>query len=112
MGCAMSLYDPSFFFLDGMATKSPVFPLITLRSRTTKQSLKVTVTYALSRSSSARKILVSVTSIMQIPPITQHANRKYHLPCRQNMTSDFVKTEETLSECCYDESANFQQTND
>src|SRR5438132_28296 len=43
-GCAMSLKVPSFRRFAGMATKSPVLPLMTLRSRTTKQLSSVIVT--------------------------------------------------------------------
>ena len=43
-GWAMSLKVPSFRRFAGMATNRPVFPLITLRSRTTKQLSKVMVT--------------------------------------------------------------------
>src|SRR5438445_6189352 len=62
-GWAMSLNVPSLRRFAGMATNSPVLPLITLRSRTTKHASNVMVTYAFRRSSFTGKTRTSVISM-------------------------------------------------
>src|SRR5207302_8092971 len=79
-GWAMSLNVPSLRRFAGMATNSPVLPLITLRSRTTKHASNVMVTYAFRRSSFTGKTRTSVISMEDPSRMTPRPMLGRYLP--------------------------------
>ena len=70
-GCAMSLNVPSFRFLLGIETNSPLGPWMILMSVTTKHWSNTIDTNALSFSSSTGMTLTSVISMMSAPSLVR-----------------------------------------